>query len=131
MSNVRVAGVGMIPFTKPGQSEDWDVMAEKAVRLALADAGAPRLHPGAYLNEFAVRVPDAQVVHRRLLHRGILAGIPLAQLEPGDPSLADGLLVCATECTTAEEIELFAWALRDELGAASGATGAAGGEGTR
>jgi sterol carrier protein 2 len=35
----RVAGVGMIPFTKPGQSEDWDVMAEKAIRLALADAG--------------------------------------------------------------------------------------------
>ena len=39
MSNVRVAGVGMIPFTKPGQSEDWDVMAEKAIRLALQDAG--------------------------------------------------------------------------------------------
>ena len=35
----RVAGVGMIPFAKPGQSEDWDVMAEKAVRLALKDAG--------------------------------------------------------------------------------------------
>lgn len=39
MTNARVAGVGMIPFTKPGQSEDWDVMAEKAIRLALADAG--------------------------------------------------------------------------------------------
>ena len=40
MSNKpRVAGVGMIPFTKPGQSEDWDVMGEKAVRLALDDAG--------------------------------------------------------------------------------------------
>ncbi|QIB65517.1 lipid-transfer protein [Kineobactrum salinum] len=38
MNTVRVAGVGMIPFTKPGQSEDWDVMAEKAIRLALADA---------------------------------------------------------------------------------------------
>ncbi len=38
-NGVRVAGVGMIPFTKPGQSEDWDVMAEKAARLALADAG--------------------------------------------------------------------------------------------
>jgi sterol carrier protein 2 len=38
-SKVRVAGVGMIPFTKPGQSEDWDVMAEKAIRLALEDAG--------------------------------------------------------------------------------------------
>lgn len=39
MKNVCVAGVGMIPFTKPSQAEDWDVMAEKAVRLALADAG--------------------------------------------------------------------------------------------
>lgn len=37
--NPRVAGVGMIPFTKPGQNEDWDVMGEKAVRLALEDAG--------------------------------------------------------------------------------------------
>ncbi|WP_293868541.1 MULTISPECIES: lipid-transfer protein [unclassified Sphingomonas] len=34
-----VAGVGMIPFAKPGQSEDWDVMAEKAMRQALEDAG--------------------------------------------------------------------------------------------
>lgn len=39
MTKARVAGVGMIPFAKPGQSDDWDVMAEKAVRLALADAG--------------------------------------------------------------------------------------------
>ncbi len=38
-NKVRVAGVGMIPFTKPGQSEDWDVMGEKAIRLALEDAG--------------------------------------------------------------------------------------------
>ncbi|RYG79647.1 MAG: lipid-transfer protein, partial [Alphaproteobacteria bacterium] len=39
MTKPRIAGVGMIPFTKPGQSEDWDVMAEKAIRLALGDAG--------------------------------------------------------------------------------------------
>jgi acetyl-CoA acetyltransferase len=39
MIKPRIAGVGMIPFTKPGQSEDWDVMAEKAIRLALDDAG--------------------------------------------------------------------------------------------
>ncbi|MDB5869496.1 MAG: lipid-transfer protein, partial [Polaromonas sp.] len=38
-NKVRIAGVGMIPFTKPGRSEDWDVMAEKAARLALKDAG--------------------------------------------------------------------------------------------
>jgi acetyl-CoA acetyltransferase len=39
MKRVLIAGVGMIPFTKPGHSEDWDVMAERAIRLALNDAG--------------------------------------------------------------------------------------------
>ncbi len=113
-----------------------DVAATGAARAtelaaALAEAGAPRLHAGAYLNEFAIRVPDAVAVHRRLLHRGILAGVPLAELEPGDPGFADGLLVCATEVTTAEEIDLFAWALRDELTTQPGVPAAAGGEGTR
>ncbi|RZJ93676.1 MAG: lipid-transfer protein [Brevundimonas sp.] len=39
MTRVLIAGVGMIPFAKPGQSADWDVMAEQAIRLALADSG--------------------------------------------------------------------------------------------
>ena len=34
-----VAGVGMIAFTKPGSSEPYDVMAERAGRAALEDAG--------------------------------------------------------------------------------------------
>jgi len=38
---VRVAGVGMIPFTKPGASEPYTVMGERAVRLAVEDAGVP------------------------------------------------------------------------------------------
>ncbi|AMO24099.1 lipid-transfer protein [Ramlibacter tataouinensis] len=38
-SKVVVAGVGMIPFKKPGQSETYPVMGAQAVRLALADAG--------------------------------------------------------------------------------------------
>lgn len=37
--NVYVAGVGMIPFKKPGASETYDVMGAGAVRQALADAG--------------------------------------------------------------------------------------------
>ena len=97
-----------------------DVAATGAARAAdleaaLAAAGAPRLHAGSYLNEFAVRVPDAITVHRRVLARGILAGIPLAELEPGDPALAEGLLVCATEVTTPAEIGRFAAALAAEL----------------
>ncbi|EKT83472.1 lipid-transfer protein [Rhodococcus opacus M213] len=36
---VHVAGVGMIPFTKPGKSENYNVMGETAARAALRDAG--------------------------------------------------------------------------------------------
>jgi len=106
-----------------------DVAALGAARAeelerAVGAAGAPRLHPGAYLNEFAVRVPDAVAVHRRLLDRGVLAGVPLARLEPDEPSLADALLVCATEVTTSAEIEQFADALGAELGSARAGAGA-------
>ena len=34
-----VAGVGMVPFRKPGASEPYDSMGAEAVRLALNDAG--------------------------------------------------------------------------------------------
>ena len=57
------------------------------------------------------------------VRRGVLAGLALAGAEPDDPSLADGLLVCATEVTTSDEIERFASALADEL-TGSPATGA-------
>jgi len=36
---VNVIGVGMVPFAKPGASEDYNVMASKAARAALEDAG--------------------------------------------------------------------------------------------
>ncbi|TRX56523.1 lipid-transfer protein [Thalassomonas sp. M1454] len=39
MTNARVAGVGMVKFSKPGQNEPYRVMASKAIKLALADAG--------------------------------------------------------------------------------------------
>ncbi|HEY5630059.1 MAG TPA: aminomethyl-transferring glycine dehydrogenase subunit GcvPA, partial [Candidatus Limnocylindrales bacterium] len=81
-----------------------DVAAMGAARAtelerALADVGAPRMHAGAYLNEFVVRVHDAAAVHRRLLDRGIVAGLVLRDALPEQPELADGLLVCATEVT--------------------------------
>ncbi len=97
-----------------------DVAAGGAARAAeleaaLAGVGAPRVHTGTYLNEFAVRVKDARRVHAALLERGILAGLPLADWYPDDPELRDALLVCATEVTTSDDIERFAAALREEL----------------
>jgi glycine dehydrogenase subunit 1 len=97
-----------------------DVAALGAARAseleaALAAAGAPRVHAGAYLNEFAVRVPNPWAVHRALLDRGVLGGLVVADVVPDEPSVADALLVCATEVTTSEEIARFGAALADVL----------------
>ena len=107
-----------------------DVAAGGAARAAelesaLGAVGVRRVHRGPYLNEFAVTVPDAVAVHRRLLGRGVLAGIPLAELEPDDASLADALLVCATEVTTGADIDRFAAALAAELAGEPERTGTA------
>jgi sterol carrier protein 2 len=39
VNRVVVAGVGMVPFATPSKSQSYDVMAEGAVKAALADAG--------------------------------------------------------------------------------------------
>jgi sterol carrier protein 2 len=36
---VLIAGVGMVPFTKPSAGASYDVMGEEAIRLALSDSG--------------------------------------------------------------------------------------------
>ncbi len=98
-----------------------DVAALGAARAseleaALASVGVARVHAGAYLNEFAIRVPNAPAVHGELLARGVLAGLVLADAVPDEPGLADALLVCATEVTGGDDIATFA----RELGAILG-----------
>lgn len=39
MTHARIAGVGMVKFSKPGQNEPYRVMASKAINIALKDAG--------------------------------------------------------------------------------------------
>ncbi len=95
-----------------------DVAALGAARArelekALSEAGVPRVHAAPYLNEFAVRIEDAERVHAALLARDVVAGLPLAQWYPDDPELRDALLVCATETTTSAEIQRFATALAE------------------
>jgi glycine dehydrogenase subunit 1 len=97
-----------------------DVAANGAARATeletgLAAIGVERVHPGPYLNEFAIRVADARTVHRRLIERGFLAGLVLADAEPDDPTLADGLLLATTELTTSGDIARFVAALQEVL----------------
>jgi acetyl-CoA acetyltransferase len=77
MSKPRVAGVGMIPFTKPGRSDDWDVMAEKAVRLALADAGVGYEQ---VQQAFAGYVYADSTAGQSALYRVGLTGIPIVNV---------------------------------------------------
>lgn len=69
-----------------------------------------------YFNEFTLVLPrDAREVVRELADQRILGGVSLGRLFPGADHLANGLLVTATECTTAEDIEAFAKALEGVL----------------
>lgn len=43
-NRLHVAGVGMVPFATPRRSEAYDVMAQKAITAALADAGVDMPH---------------------------------------------------------------------------------------
>ena len=41
MRRVNVIGVGMVPFQKPGKSDDYPEMSKKAMKAAFDDAGVP------------------------------------------------------------------------------------------
>lgn len=69
-----------------------------------------------YFNEFAVALPKpAREVVRDLAHRGVLAGVSLGRLYPGNQALENGLLVTATELTTDDDIAALGTALTEAL----------------
>lgn len=70
----------------------------------------------AFFNEFTLRIGrDAREVVRTLADKGVLAGVSLGRLYPGNEELADGLLVAVTETTTHEDIEALASSLEEVL----------------
>jgi glycine dehydrogenase subunit 1 len=69
-----------------------------------------------FFNEFTLKLPqEARPVVRRLADRGILAGVSLGRLYPGEGALANGLVVAVTETATAEDVEALATALEEVL----------------
>ena len=91
---------------------------------AKAAALADRLDavPGAevandsFFNEFTLRLdrPAAEVVDE-LAGRGVLAGVPVSRLLPGEPEAAPFLLVAATETVDEGDIAVLEAALREAL----------------
>lgn len=74
---VLVAGVGMIPFTKPGKSEPYLVMGERAARLALDDAKVPY---DRVQQAFVSYVYGDSTAGQAAIYRVGLTGIPVFNL---------------------------------------------------
>lgn len=77
MAKPLVAGVGMIPFTKPGQSESWDTMGAEAARLALRDAGVPYTDVG---QAYVGYVYGDSTCGQSALYEVGLSGIPIVNV---------------------------------------------------
>src|SRR5204863_7450334 len=75
--SVIVAGVGMIPFTKPGASESYDAMGAAATRAALVDAGSAY---GDVQQAFAGYVYGDSTAGQKALYRVGMTGIPVVNV---------------------------------------------------
>jgi len=75
--SVLVAGVGMVPFGKPGKSPPYDEMGGDAIRLALKDAGI-----GFELIEqaYAGFVYGDSCAGQRVIYRAGMSGIPIVNV---------------------------------------------------
>jgi acetyl-CoA acetyltransferase len=74
MRKINVIGVGMVPFAKPGKSEEYNVMAAKAAKTALADAAVPY---GEIEQAFAGYVFGDSTCGQRAIYEVGLTGIPV------------------------------------------------------
>jgi glycine dehydrogenase subunit 1 len=82
----------------------------------LAKVPGVRVVNDAFFNEFTLELPsEARPVVRTLADRGILAGVSLGRLYPGEAEIANGLVVAVTETTTPEDVETLATALQEIL----------------
>ncbi|MCA6106747.1 lipid-transfer protein [Bradyrhizobium cenepequi] len=74
MSEVIVAGVGMIPFAKPGASAPYHAMGAEATKLALADAG---LDYNVIQQAYVGYVYGDSTCGQRALYQVGMTGIPI------------------------------------------------------
>ncbi len=82
--------------------------------------GVESLFEGPFFHEFALRLPVAAAdVVAAMMSRNILAGLVLADFTPDMPEAERGLLVAVTEKRSGDEMDAYAAALADVIGALS------------
>jgi glycine dehydrogenase subunit 1 len=82
-----------------------------AVRLArmLGTVPGVELLNKSFFNEMTIRLPvPAAPVVEMLAQAGVLAGVPVSRLEPGNPEVENLIVLAATELTTHADIEMLA-----------------------
>lgn len=72
-----VAGVGMIPFAKPGASDSYDMMGARALRLALEDAA---LDYGDVAQAYVGYVYGDSTCGQKAIYRVGMTGIPVVNV---------------------------------------------------
>ncbi|QQN73660.1 aminomethyl-transferring glycine dehydrogenase subunit GcvPA [Croceicoccus sp. YJ47] len=88
--------------------------AKAAARLAQIPGVS--LVNDAFFNEFTIRIGcDAREAALRMAKNGVLAGVTMGRLFPGQDALSDGLIVAVTETVSDEDIEALATALAQEI----------------
>jgi sterol carrier protein 2 len=75
--DVMVAGVGMVPFTKPGARVPYDLMGEQAIRMALSDGGVDFAQVE---QAYAGFVYGDSCAGQRVIYRAGMTGIPIVNV---------------------------------------------------
>ena len=87
---VQVIGVGMVKFAKPGAHEPYEIMASKAIRAALADAGIDYSKIG---QAYASYVFGDSTSGQAALYRVGMTGIPVVNVNNNCSSGSSALLL--------------------------------------
>ncbi len=88
----------------------------RAVEVAERLAAIPSvdLVNDSFFNEFTLRLPvEARPAVHAMVEKGVLGGVSLGRLYPGEAGLANGLVVAATETVSDEDIDTFEAALKE------------------
>jgi glycine dehydrogenase subunit 1 len=82
------------------------------VAKRLAALPGVRLVNDTFFNEFTLALPvEARPAVHRMVEAGVLGGVSLGRLYPGEAGLANGLVVAVTETVTDEDIDALEAAL--------------------
>ncbi|MEO6247342.1 MAG: aminomethyl-transferring glycine dehydrogenase subunit GcvPA [Sphingomicrobium sp.] len=88
----------------------------RAVEVAgrLGKIAGVTLADGAFFNEFTLQLPvEARPAVHAMVERGVLGGVSLGRLYPGEASLANGLVLAVTETVTDADIDALEAALTE------------------